>query len=800
MRDHVTHVLRLLRRRPFFCASVVTITAITIGACTAMFSLVSTVLFPRWTYDEAHRLALIWHAQRNAAGVIGLSPADYAAYRDNTRTFESIAAVTTRGYNLASTGAATRVTCARVTPGTLPTLGVNPARGRWPTDEEDRRDNRVVVLSHHLWRAELGGDEHAIGRHILLDAIPYQIVGIMPETFVFPPAGIQGLNEAACWVPTSFSAVEMATPAFNFVVVGRLKPGVTLEQASSDVAATTRQIWDAYPAAVKSQVQLASRVVGLVNEAAAASRRPLMLFTLSVILLFLIGCANISNLMLTRLHERAAEVSLRFALGATRRSVATHVILEPLVLAVMGSLLGAWLAVGILDLVVAVAPAGVPRLPDARIDVTALGVALGFGLLAGALAGAAPMLRANGRLAGGRAAARGFGRDRLSAALVVVQIAMAALVLSAAALLVRSILNLNQVNAGFDPRGVVAFSVALPPGPYPGSTQIDGFSRAVLERLREMPAVEAVAAGSTVPLGPTAVAVVAPGGARSGAPQYRPAAVEAVTFEHHRAWGIAIRRGRHFSPDDDRDSQPVALVNETMARAYWPDEDAAGKTMVRVGDARPLTIVGIVADVRQGGLDRAPVPTFYVPLAQTLDPARTLTFALQTTARATMLAPMVRSVVAETDGTLPIFAIRTGEDIVRSAAAVRRFNTLILTAFAVVAVILAAVGLYALIAHLVAASTRELGIRAAMGATIFGITRLVGTRALGLSVAGIALGCLAASGVSRLLGSLLYEVEPHDPVTLGTVGFVLLVMSAVSVLTPVVRAARVDPAAALRHE
>jgi ABC-type antimicrobial peptide transport system permease subunit len=237
-----------------------------------------------------------------------------------------------------------------------------------------------------------------------------------------------------------------------------------------------------------------------------------------------------------------------------------------------------------------------------------------------------------------------------------------------------------------------------------------------------------------------------------------------------------------------------------MARAYWPDEDAAGKTMVRVGDARPLTIVGIVADVRQGGLDRAPVPTFYVPLAQTLDPARTLTFALQTTARATMLAPMVRSVVAETDGTLPIFAIRTGEDIVRSAAAVRRFNTLILTAFAVVAVILAAVGLYALIAHLVAASTRELGIRAAMGATIFGITRLVGTRALGLSVAGIALGCLAASGVSRLLGSLLYEVEPHDPVTLGTVGFVLLVMSAVSVLTPVVRAARVDPAAALRHE
>lgn len=805
MHEAPRHALTVLRRQPAFCAAVAGIMALSIGSCTAIFSIANTVLLARWPYADIERLAIIWHAQRGAAGTVGLSPGDYATYRDTTRSFESVGAVATRGYNLAGTGEPTRVTCGRATPELPPMLGAVPSRGRWFTPDDDRAERRVVVLSHHLWQSHFGSDEGLISRAIVLDAVPYTVIGIMPPAFTFPPPGIRGVSDAACWLPTSFTSAEMATPGFDFVVLARLKRDVSFEQAAADAEGGARRIWEAYPAAVQSQVQLEARLVPLAEQIVAGSRMPLMLFAASAILLLFIGCANVSNLTLTRLQTRQREMALRSALGASRGALTCQLLVESIFLAIAGGIGGVLLAKGIIVLAIALSPGNVPRIEQARIDLPSLAFALTCAVVAGMLAGIAPALRSRGgntasALAAGRMPTVAFRRDRLRSTLVMLEIAMAVIVLAAAGLLVRSVVNLNRVASGFDPGPVLTFSVALPQGRYQLADQVDVFARTIIDRLRQVPAVRYAAAGSALPMGPTDVAVIAPGHVASGSPQYRPAAIHVVTPDHHLALGIAARQGRLFERTDDASGPPVAVVSEAMARMYWPNVPAIGQTMQRVGDPRPLTIVGVVADVRQQGLDRAPAPTFYVPLAQALSPTRTLAFAVRTSGDPLQMAQHVRRIVMETDSTLPVFALRTGEELVSSFVAPRRFNMFVVSVFAVMALCLAVTGLYAVTAYVVAQSSREFGLRMAVGATMPSIVRLVIGRAFRLLLAGIVLGAIASAALSQSVASLLYGVQPADPQTLGLVVLVLLAVSGSAALVPALRAARVDPAACLRSE
>jgi putative ABC transport system permease protein len=798
--------IRLLRRRPAFCGAVIAIMALSIGSCTAIFSSVRTVLFARLPYAEPERLVIIWHAQAQAAGVVGLSPGDYVTYRDTTRAFESVTAVTTRGYNIGGIGEPARVTCGRATPNLFPMLGVAAWRGRWFTSDEDRTSSRVVILSHQLWRSQFGSDEGLVGRSIMLDAIPYTIIGIMPASFKFPPPGIQGIGEAECWLPTSFTPAEMATPAFDFVVLAKLRPGVSFDQAAADAAAGAQRIWEAYPAAVRSQIQLRARLVPLSEQAVASSRTPLLMFTGSAILLLLIGCANVSNLMLTRLQIRQREMVLRLALGATRAALVKQLLAESVLLAVAGSVCGVLLAKGIMVLTVALSPGNVPRLEEARIDLRTLGFALTCAVLAGVLGGVAPALRSRAISAAGvpaigeRLAAVGFRRDRLRSVLVVLEIALAVVVLTAAGLLARSVVNLNRVTAGFNPGAVLTFSVALPPARYPRAGQIDDFSRAVVERLRQVPTVRDAAAGSGLPIGSMDVAVVSPSDPAPGAPPYRPAAVQTVTPEYHTVLGIALGQGRLLEATDNMSGPPVAVVSESMARTYWPDPRVVGRTLLQIGNPRPLTIVGVVADVHQAGLDRPPIPTFYVPVAQALQPLRALAFVVRTSGDLVQIAPHIRRIVSETDSTLPVFALRTGEDLVSSSIASQRFDMFVVAVFAGIALCLAVMGLYAVMAYSVAQSSREFGIRMAVGATLSGIVRLVVGRALGLLVAGILVGGAVSAGLSQFVASLLFGVQPNDPGTFGLVALLLIVVSGSAVVVPAVRAARVDPVVCLRHE
>lgn len=708
-----------------------------------------------------------------------------------------------RGYNLGGDAQPIRVTCGRVTPNLFLTLGVGASRGRWIAEDDDTSGRRVVVLTHHLWHAYFGGDEAIVGRDILLDAVPYTVIGVMPASFGFPPSGIQGVSEAACWIPASFSAAELATPAFNFLVLARLAAGVSIEQAADDASRAARRIWEAYPAEVKSQVQLRARLAPLAEHVVAGSRTRVLLFAGSALLLLLIGCANVSNLLLTRLHTRRREMVLRSALGATRTALVTQGLAESLVLSAAGGIVGLLLAQGLIVVVSALGPGQLPRLENARIDLAATGFALLGATIAGVLGGVLPALRSHGIGASGRdglerVSIAGMGRDRLRSALVILEVGMAVVVLAGATLLMRSMANLGRVDPGFNPENTLTFSVALPPARYQQPAAIDLFARTIVDRLRQLPAVRFAAAGSMSPIGTPEIAVVAPGDQTPDAPRFRPAAVQFATPGYHQTWGIRVKRGRAFEPGDAAGPLLVAVVNETMARTYWPGVDVVGRQMSQVGNPQPITIVGVIADVTQRGPSTAPAPAFHVPLAQATRPAPSLAFAVRTSGDAQALAEAVRQIVSDSDPTLPVFAMQSGEELLASSVITQRFAMLTAVALGVLALVLATTGLYAVIAFMVSQSMREYGIRIALGATRPAVVGLVTGRALRLVAAGIVVGVAASVSLSRLIVSLLFGVQPGDPVTYALVALLLTGVGAAAVAVPVARAMRVDPAECLR--
>jgi predicted permease len=792
-----------LRRRPAFSCAVIFITALGVGSCTAVFSIFSAVLLERLPYADADRLGIIWHSQGTAPGVVGLSPSDYTTYRDSTQSFDAVAAATTRGYNIGGIGDPARVTCGRVTPSTFPMLGVAPATGRVITDADDRTGERVVVISDTLWHTHLGSSADIVGRLILLDAVPHTVIGVMPRSFVFPPAGVQGTTPADCWIPTSFTAAEHATPSFNFVVMAKLKPGVTFERAAPDAEAGARRIWESYPAAVQSQVQLRARLVPLTEQLTASGRPILLIFTAASGFLLLIGCANIANLILTTLHVRQREMDVRAALGATRGSLAKQLLAESVLLGLAGSLAGALLATGLLTAIVAMAPDNVPRLGQAQLDPAALIFAVGCAVVAAVLSGLAPTMRVRAR-AGSYVPAHvrtsTTRRDALRSTLVAVEIALAVAVLTMAAMLGRTVANLQGVEAGFDAGSVVTFSIALPPAQYQQADRIAAFTESIVEGLHQTPGTLRAAGGSGLPIGRAEVGVIAATDAAPGTPPFRPVAVHTVTPGYHSTFGITLQSGRALSNTDSMTATPVAVVSNGLATAQWPNANPIGQPLRRVGDPRTFTVVGVVADVRQSGLAREPVPTVYLPLAQSRQPIHALSFGVRSAGELSQLANAARRVVSELDGSLPVFAVRTADEMVQSSIAPQRFNMLIVIVFAVMALCLAVSGLYAVSAHVAAQSTREFGLRVALGATSARIATLVLGRAVRLLVVGLLLGAALSLGSSQLASSVLFGVQPGDSRAIVFAAFILTVVTAAVVGQLAWRASRVDPVACLRHE
>jgi len=798
----VRHVLRVFSKAPAFAVTVSLIMVLGIGSCTAIFSLVKAVLLSRLPYSNADRMAIIWHTDARSSEVIGLWPRDYETYRDTTQAFQSVAAFTTKGYNLSSGSAPARITCARVTSKLFPMLGVVPSMGRW-LDDHDTSD-QAVLLSHELWRSRFGSDREILGKTIRLDLKPYTVAGVMSESFAFPPEGVRNVTKSDCWIPAVFSKAEIAIPSFNWVALGALKTGFSFEQAQQDASRIAQRILESYPAAVQKEVALRAAVVPLEQEVRQRSRTALLVFSASVGFLLLIGCANVANLMLARLHARRREIAIRAALGATRSTLAIQLLLESLVLAGCGGLLGIPVAIGMMRLLVALSAGKIPMSDRVHMDVAVLGFTIACSVLSGMVFGLVPALRARSLnlseaiAEGSRGASAGIHQNRFRSMLAVLEIALAFVLLVGAGLLMRSFIKLSNVYPGFDPTNVLTFSAALPEESYPSAAHVNRFVESVQDHLRSNGDVRFVAASNGLPIGSVEATVFSRIGAPPAVAGFKPAFVQMITPEYLQSLGITVRRGRSIEIGDDASRMPVALINEAMAQKYWPDIDVIGKQLYWLVGGHSVTVVGVVADVRQEGLSASATPTFYMPFAQVTQPVRHVVFAVRTSRPAPALPVEVRRVVAEIDPSLPLFAVQPVVEVIRNSIASERFNTFVVAVFAVCALALSVMGLYAVISYLVVHSSHEFGVRIALGATPQAILTVVLARGLKFVAIGMILGSMVALTVTKYMRSMLFGVSEMDIVTVvGVIGLLGCVALAAA-LVPALRAMKTDPLESLR--
>lgn len=794
---------RQVSRKGPLSAAVIAIMALSIGSCVTIFSMVKAVLLEDWGYADPERIAIVWHARQNVPAVTGMSPSDYQTHRATMASAEMLAAVTTRGVNLGAGSTPSRITCARVTEAMFPLLGVQPARGRWISVEDDRVGSKVVLVSAALAR-QLSGSLDVLDRDIRLDGMPYRVIGVMPQSFAFPPEGIQGLTAADCWLPASFTPMELAIPSFNYVVFARLKSSASLTQMNTEAHAGAQRIWSTFPAAVQSQVQLTARAVPLVEQALARSRTPLKLFAGAALALLLIGCANVSNLMLTAFEARHTELSVRASLGASRRALVAQLLMETILLSSVGGFAGAAIAAGLLSAMIAANPTAFPRLTGAHIDGMAMLFAVVCGILSGAASAVWPAMRTSrpsAQLRGStRAEARAFGGTLWRRGLIAFELALAVVVLILAGVLTRSVSSLNRIEPGFVTKDLFTFSVALPEASYKTRDQIANFVAELLPRLQSIPLVTAASVSSAPPIGEATPGVVFSSSKAATSPEYKPAIVHAVSADYSHTIGLKLRSGRFIDATDWPQSTAVAIVNESLASSLFPDGRAIGNSISRVGGAKPLTIVGIVADTRQAGLLRSAVPALYLALEQTDQPIRALSFAVKTTASLNHIVPDIRRSLAERDAEVPPFAMKTGEELVDGTIAGQRFNMLVIGAFAVFALILAISGLYLVLAQSVQQSRREFGIRQALGATGSRIVRSILWRAMVPALVGTIAGALAALVASQLVASQLFGVTPNDPSTFAASTLFVMAAAMLVVTVPAWRAAVVNPSILLRHE
>jgi putative ABC transport system permease protein len=814
----VRYAARRLQRAPMFSLIVIATLALTIGATTAVFTVVNAVLLRALPYRDPTRLVLL----QQAIGTMpaGFSAPDYFAFEARAGFFESIAAFRNREYELSGVDLAERVTVTRASATLFETLGVQPALGRSFTREDDEARRPVAVLSDALWARRFGRDPAAIGRAILLDRYPFTIVGVMPRGFTFPQRGPLINNVPAdVYLPTGFTPSQRRAfgAMYNNSVIARLKPGVTTTQADADTRALVRSnASEIYPAALSDLAgALGGSAASLTDEVIGRSRTLLWVAFAAVGFVLLIACADIASLMLARAMGREREIAVRSALGASRGRLIRQLLAESALLALIGSVVGLLLAVWLSRTLVALAPPTLPRLHEIGLDARVLLFTAAVTVVTALLSGILPALelsrpRGEALKEGGRTST-GRRERRIFGALVAAQLAIAVVLLVGGGLLLRSFSKLMAVDPGFRAERVLTLATSLPAQVYRDAASVRGFYTRLLDDLSQVPGVSTVGTSTDLPLGVRerrAFTIEQ----ESPATRERPHSVahQWVAGRYFEAIGIPLKRGRYFAAEDAVQSEPVAIINETMARRVWGTADPVGQRIAwgnAAEHAHWMRIVGVVGDVKQGPLNTETVPQTYTPWVQVSDGMiaenvvgifRSLRVALRGEVEPTALTDTVRTRIRAIDPALPVTSVQTMSEIVSRSAAVPRFNALLVSLFALLALLLAAIGIGGMLAMSVSRRLPELGVRMALGAQRRTLVAMVIRQGMILAAGGLAVGLPSAWLLSRVLSSLLFEISPRDPITFAAVAGVLGLVALAGCAMPAWRVTRVDPLTVLR--
>jgi len=821
LRRMIRETFRKLRRSPGFTLLALFTLAVALGANIAVFSLVHGILIQPLPYPEADRLAGVWLlAPGLAPDSFKLSEATYLLSREADELFDELGISRRMRVNVLGDGEPERLEAARVTPSVLSVLSLKPRLGRTFTEAEQRPGGPpVTILSHELWQRRFGGDPDVVGKTLTVDGVAREIVGVTPLRFDYPAP------EVALWIPFVIDPAAPDVGNFSYTAVARLRAGVTFERATAGLTQAVLGLPERFPGEITREMMerigLQAEVHPLKEDVVENVGEVLWVLLGTVGLILLIACANVANLFLVRAEERTGEVAVRAALGAGRGQLSGGFLIESTTLGLLAGGLGVALAEGALRVLRAYPPENLPRLAEIGLTGPVLWFALGISLAAGLLFGLVPVARLRlDRLAvvlkeGGRAATEGRERHRLRGALVVAQVALALVLLAGSGLMVRTWLELRNVEPGFRPRGALTLRLSLPAADYPEATATAGFYQTLLERVRALPGVTEAGAAAALPLGPSS---------RSGTtfedhplePDEIPPLIRntLVTADYFEAMGIPLLAGRTFEPADAVRRTGAAVVSRTLAERFWPGESPLGKRLRGWDDEGRgdpwFTVVGVVGDVRSEGLDREPPAEIFYPVLGPLrerdagpeEPwtARSMDLVLRTEGDPMALTEAVRASIRELDPNMPVVDVELLERKLDASLARTAFTLVMLLLAAAVALLLGTVGLYGVIAYAVARRRRELGVRMALGARRWDVGRLVIRQSLVLGAIGVALGLVAAVATLRLLETLLYGVDAADPLTLAPASAALLAISGAAAWLPAHRAASTEPQEILRGE
>lgn len=796
--------VRMLGKHPGFTLVAVLAIALGIGANTTIFSCVNALLLHPFSFDNQDRLMAVW--ERIPEGGIrrgSVAPGNYADWRDRNQVFEQMAAFSQRAFNLTEGAEPERVSGARVTPGFFSVLGVRAAKGRTFTEEEGQLgQEQVAVIKQSLWERRFASDPNIIGRQIMVDGKSYTVVGVLAPDFNFP------LNGSEIWTSLAFEPKDLTDRGSHYLqILALLKPGISKAQAQAEIDTISRQAQQQYPETNAGRTGL---VEGLDETYTRGSRIYLIVLMGAVVFVLLIACANVANLLLVRATSRQKEIAVRMALGGSRWRLIRQLLTESILLSAIGGALGLLFSVWGIEFIRGGMPPGftqfIPGWDKLQMDTSVLLFTLVITILTGAVFGLAPALQAT-RLnlnealkESGKGTSSGASRNRLRSILVVSEIALSLVLLVGAGLMIRSFVHLISANLGVNPENVLTMELSISRLKYPDEQHRVNVYEQLMGRIQNLPGVQKAGAINYVPMGRSNTSSNFRVADQPAPPKGKEpfADFQVITTQYFDAIGTPLLQGRAFSDQDKKETPRVLIINERLAKRYFPAGDALGKRLIFNDENGPVEVVGIAADVKNEDLEDEPNLTVYVPFNQ--QPWWSMALVVRTNAEPTQITSAIRNEVRAIDQELPVHNVRTMQQVIDESVSPKRLATYLLGFFACAALILAAIGIYAVMAYSVTSRTHEIGIRMALGAQPRDILRLVVGHGLFLTLIGVSLGLLGAFGMTRVMTEMLSGVSATDPLTFIALPLLLSTIALLACLIPARKATKVDPMIALRYE